>query len=90
MVDLIRREKKMGAAAVAEARKRTGRPKAAAPRRKAIASYKTSVEYAEWFDALLEHVRRESGVTSFSASALIEKAISEFAKSEGIDPSPKR
>lgn len=80
----------MGGVVVAESRKRTGRPKGPEPRRKTIASLKTSSEYADWFEALLDHFREKTGVTTFSASALIEMAISDLAKREGIESSPRR
>lgn len=60
-----------------------GRPKTPDPK-KPIASFKGTVEFAAWFNGLVEHVH-------LPATILIEHALREYAERHGYKtPAPKR
>ena len=76
------------------ARKRkpgAGRPKGTEPPRKPIYSFKGTEEFKRWLDGLVEHCRSSSGWSGIPISGVIERALIEFARSQGYpDPPPER
>lgn len=61
-----------------------GRPKGPRPRRKMIAAFKGSPEFASWLDSLVKHCRMPT-------SSVIENALIEYARIRGFnDPAPER
>lgn len=69
-------------------RRPEGQSEGPQPPRRTIASFKGSAPFAEWFDGLLEHVRKEAGWMDISASSVIERALTQFAKEQSYDAKP--
>lgn len=68
-----------------------GRPKGAGPAREMIASFRGSPEFSAWFEELVEHIRRETGFPSISATSVIERSLICLAREMGFDkPAPRR
>jgi hypothetical protein len=64
----------------------SGRPKADKPTRDSVISFRVTDEFADWFDGLVEHCRRDVRWHSLPPPAVIVQALICLAKERGYDP----